>query len=592
MDENAFETIRPHLTWEWVELAGGKILFKEGDSSDALYVLISGRLQASVATAAGPQQLVGDIGRGETVGEMGVFTGRARSATVIAARDSILARIEIAAFEKILKALPSLALSLNRVVIERLHRRNTSQKTDRNVTNVAVLSVSSDLRPGTVLRSLLPQMEGPDQAVLHITSSLIDAAAGRRGAAQVTETGSNDHYWLLNYLDELESRYSLVLYETDPGPSAWTRRCLRQADEIWLLAAADSAPKLSATELECLGGVDSLSRARQTLILLHPGGQAGARNTTEFLAQRPSVSRHYHVRSGREEDVARLARFMKGTAVGLVLAGGGARGLAHIGVFRALEEARMPIDSIGGTSIGSVLAACMADDWGWERTLEANRQVFFANPTSDFNFPPLVSLLAGRKMTQILTGGFGDRRIEEMWRPFFCVSCNYTRACEMVHTRGNIKQAILASMAIPGVFPPIVSGNDLLVDGGVMNNMPVDVMARTGVSNIMAVDLRPEEKEPPQLGFDQVPSTWHLLLDRLRAPARRRYQLPSMLTTLMTTTMLNSQQKMSQVVADVDLLFRPDVSRFGMLDWKSYDALVEVGYRHAQEVIANNPSPF
>ena len=591
LDESTFEAIQPHLNWEWTELAGGKVLFREGDPSNSLYVLVSGRLQATVTTPAGPLP-VGEIGRGETVGEMGVFTGRPRRATITAARDSVLARIDLAMFEKIVKAVPSLALKLNRVIIERLERRNTSQKADHNVTNVAIVCISETLRPGTVLRELMPHLEEQKQTVAHITSAVIDAAAGRRGAAQVTEADSNGHRWLVSHLDELETRYSLVLYETDPTPSAWTRRCLRQADEVWLIGAADASPSLSSIERECLSNTGSLPRVRHTLILLHLGSAEWARGTPEFLALRPNVSRYYHLRTGQEKDFARLARFMSGTAVGLVLAGGGARGIAHIGVVRALEEAGMPIDSVGGTSIGSVLAACVARDWGWEQIFDANRRVFLSNPTSDFNFPPLVSLLAGRKLDRILTGSFGERQIEESWKPFFCVSSNYTQTCEVVHTHGNFKRAILASMAIPGVFPPIVSGNDLLVDGGLLNNMPVDVMARTGVSNIMAVDLRPDDKQRRELGCDQVPATWQLLIDRLRPVSRRRYHLPSMLATLMTSTTLNSYQKMSQVVADVDLLFKPDVRRFGLLDWKSYDLIVEQGYRDALEVIAKNPSPF
>ena len=591
LDESAFEVIRPHLSWDWVELSAGDVLFVEGDPSDALYVVVSGRLQATLTTSTGEQLLVGEIGRGETVGEMGVFTGRPRRATITATRDSVLARIEIAAVEKILKAQPSLALNLNRVIIERLQRRNTSQKMTRSISNVAVVSISDGLRPGTVLRNLIPHLEKQQKTVSHINSALIDAAAGRTGAAQVIESDSNGHFWLVNYLDEIESRYNLVLYETDSTPSAWTRRCLRQADEVWLFGTPEASPKLSNSEREYLSGVGAISRARQTLILLHPGEAEWAKGTLEFLAARPWVSRHYQLRSGHEKDFARVARFMSGTAIGLVLAGGGARGLAHIGVYRALEEAGIPIDSVGGSSIGSVLAACIACDWGWQRTFDQNRRVFLLNPTSDFNFFPVVSLLAGRKLDRILTGSFGEGKIEETWRPFFCVSSNYTRACEEVHTRGNLKRALLASMAIPGVFPPIVSGNDLLVDGSVLNNMPADVMARTGVSKIIAVDLHGNQ-ECREFGCDQIPTTWHLLVDRFRSKARRRYHLPTMLTTLMTATTLNSYQKMSQVAADVDLLFKPDVRRFSLLDWNSYDLIVEQGYRHAQEVIAKKPSPF
>ncbi len=582
LDEPAFEVIRPHLAW--VELAGGEVLFREGDASDALFVLISGRLQAVLLGEDGQGQVVGEIGRGESVGEMGVFGARPRGATVTALRDSLLARIKVAAVQTILAAVPALALNLNRLIIERLSRRNASLKQARNVTNIAVVSAGEAVGATAFLRSLAAELKKQQRTVAHLTSEAIDAAAVRPGAAQATDNEPQAHYWLINYLDELESRCSLVFYETDPTPTAWTRRCLRQADEVLLLADARGSPELSATELTCLGAAGT--RARQLLVLLHPADADWADGTLPFLARRPNVQRHYHVRAGHDADLARLARFLSGNAVGLVLAGGGARGLAHIGVFRALEEAGITVDLVGGTSIGSVLGCCLARDWGWERIFAENRPEFLSNPTSDLNLFPVVSLLAGRKLRRILSRGFGDRHIEELWRPFFCVSSNYSQACECVHDRGEVKHALLASMAIPGVFPPSVRGNDLLVDGGVFNNMPVDVMARTGVRTILAVDLRPDNKQRRDLNFTELPAPWALLLDRLRPKAKRRYQVPSMLTILMATNTLNSNQKMSQVVGDVDLHFNPDVRRFGLLEWKSFDLLVAEGYRHAQKVLA------
>lgn len=590
LDEATFEAIRPHLVWTTVELAGGEVLFREGDPSDALYVLISGRLQAIVSGADGLPQSVGEIGRGESVGEMGVFSGQPRRATVAALRDSVLARVELSTFHAVIEAAPKLALNLNRVIIERLQRRNTSHKPARNVTNIAVVGVSPGSPPGTILRPLLAELQSQQQTVMHLTSASIDAAAGRAGAAQVTDDDPDAHFWLVKHLDELEGRYSLVFYEADPTPTEWTRRCLRQADEVLLLATAAASPELSAIENCCLGG--SQTRVRQTLVLLHPAHTAWPEGTLHFLARRPNVQRHFHVRAGQEKDLARLARFLSGNAVGLVFAGGGARGLAHVGVFRALEEAGVPVDIFGGTSIGSVLGACMACDWPWQKVYSENKREFLSNPTSDFNLIPLVSLLAGRKLDRILAASFANRHIEEMWRPFFCVSSNYSRACEHVHTRGELKRALLASMAIPGVFPPVVSGNDFLVDGGIFNNMPVDVMARTGVRTILAVDLRLDNKQRGELTFKDVPGAWALLADRFRPAAQRRYQVPSMLTTLMAANTLNSEQKMCEVVADADVLFNPDVRRFGLLEWKSYDLLVDEGYRHAQEVLAKRPWPF
>ena len=588
LDQTTFEVIRPHLTW--VELPGGEVLFREGDPSDALYLLISGRLQVVLTGGDNLPRIVGEIGRGESVGEMGVFSAKPRGGTVTALRDSVLARIELAGVQTILQEVPALALNLNRLIIERLERRNASLKQAHNVTNLVVVGVSEGMSAAVFLQALTAELQKQQQTVMHLTSASIDAAAGRPGAAQATDDDPTAHYWLINYLDELEGRCSLVLYEADPTPTAWTCRCLRQADEVLLLADATAPPELSATEQACLSG--TTTRARQELVLLHPAEAEWADGTLGFLAQRPKVQRHYHVRAGNDKDVARLARFLSGNAVGLVLAGGGARGLAHIGVFRALEEAGVPVDIIGGTSIGSVLGCCLARDWGWQRIFDENRPEFLSNPTSDFNFFPIVSLLAGRKLNRILSRGFGTRHIEELWCPFFCVSSNYTRACEHVHDRGELKRALLASMAIPGVFPPSISENDLLVDGGVFNNMPVDVMARTGVRTILAVDLRADSKQRRELPFDEVPGTWALLIDRFRPKAQRRYAIPSMLTILMATNTLNSNQKMSQVVVDVDLHFNPDVRRFGMLEWRSFDLLVAEGYRHAQEVLAKRTLPL
>jgi NTE family protein len=356
-----------------------------------------------------------------------------------------------------------------------------------------------------------------------------------------------------------------------------------------LLASSQASPNRSPIEQACLDGSTDATRARQTLVILHPANETFAEGTRRLLEIRPGVHRHFHICMDRDKDLGRLARFLSNQAIGLVLAGGGARGLAHIGVFRALEEAGIPIDAVGGTSIGSVMGASLAFDWGWQRICDENKPRFLSNPTSDFNYLPFVSLLAGRKLDRILeASAMGGKDIEDLWLPFFCVSSNYTQACEHVHTRGNLKRAVMSSMAIPGVFPPVINGNDLLVDGGVFNNMPVDVMARAGVRTILAVDLRRQDQTVAPLDFDQVPGTWALLMDHLKPKARRRYRIPSMLTTLIAMATLSSNQKVKTLTDDVDLLFNPDVSQFGMLEWKSFDLLVEAGYRHARERLAKH----
>jgi NTE family protein len=587
LDDSTFEAIRPHLRWDWVERAGGEVLFREGDPSDCLYLVLSGRLQACVGGSDGQPQLVGEIGRGESVGEMGAFTGKPRQATVTALRDTVLARIELPVFQEILKASPALALNLNRIIIERLERRNTSPRASHNVTNIAVVSISRTVRASAMLERLVGQLQRRQHNALHLTTEMINSAAGRPDAAQATDADPAAHHWLVQFLDNLEERHALVFYEADPALTPWTRRCLRVADEVLLLADATQPPQLGDIEQQCLGSAPGSTRVRQTLVLLQPASLESPTGTRRFLDARPGVSRHFHVRLDSENDLGRLGRFFSNEAIGLVLAGGGARGLSHVGVFQALEEAGIVVDSVGGTSMGSLIAAAIAFDRGGTFANDLCRRLFLSKPTTDYNWLPIASLLTGRKLERLLNDSpAANIDIEDLWLPFFCVSSNYTQACEHVHRGGSLKHALTASIAIPGVFPPVVHGNDLLVDGGLFNNMPVDVMAGAGVRTILAVDVGKQAKPRNPFTFDRVPGTWALLLDRLRPKASRRYPIPSMLALLVATPTLNSAHKTRAVSQDVDLLFRPDVSGFGMLDWKSYDTLVEIGRQHGREMLA------
>ncbi|MEO5753647.1 MAG: patatin-like phospholipase family protein [Chthoniobacterales bacterium] len=586
LSEAALVSLRPHLIWDPVERAGGEVLFEEGAPSDSLYIVVSGRLQASVTDSDGLERVVGEIGRGESVGEMGTFTQEPRQATVTALRDTLLARIGLDAFYKMLEVCPELALNFNRLLIERLQRQNRSEKPVPNVVNLAVVPLADGVAAGELLESLTAELQAQGQTVLHLTSAMVDTAAQRTGAAQATAADHEAHRWVIGYLEQLEERYSLIFYEADATVTPWTLRCLRQCDEVLLLADISGKTELSEVERCCLHGENPPITARQTLLLRHRKAGTWATGTPAFLAARPRVYRHFHLRQGYRQDVARLARFLGGRAVGLVLAGGGARGLAHIGVYRALEEAGVEIDAFGGTSIGSLLAASMACDLRWKEVFHANRGESLGNPTRDVNFLPLISLLTGRKLERILAARTKGACIEELWQPFFCISSSLTRAREVEHKRGDLKRALLASMAIPGVFPPVVHGNELLFDGGLFNNLPIDVMARSGVQHIIAVDLRAKGHGVEEMSFEELPSRWQLLRDRFRPRSQRRYRVPSLVTSMIASSMLNSHRKTERLIGDVDLLFTPEVEGFGLLEWKSYDALVERGYEHARKVLA------
>jgi len=275
--------------------------------------------------------------------------------------------------------------------------------------------------------------------------------------------------------------------------------------------------------------------------------------------------------------------------VGLVFAGGGARGLAHIGVYRALAERGIDIDYVGGTSIGALMAVLVASNGSVGDVTEIARKWFSTNPTGDFNLLPVLSLIKGRRMRRAIDGalvdllGF-DPDVEDLWKNFFCVASNYTRASEQAIRRGNLARALRASIAIPGALPPVVHEGDLLCDGGTFNNFPVDVMqGARGIGTVVGVDL--SNHKARRFENDEVPGTWSLLRDRLRPYARRRYRFPSLLAYLMNVQILYSISTQQAKRKLTDFYFNPPLDRVGMLQWDRFGEIVKQGHAHAAEML-------
>jgi NTE family protein len=288
--------------------------------------------------------------------------------------------------------------------------------------------------------------------------------------------------------------------------------------------------------------------------------------------------------------MARLARLLSRNGVGLVLGGGGARGFAHLGVLRALQEQGVEIDCVGGTSIGAVMALLAASDQPIEPLMTAARRVFAGNPTGDFNLIPFVSLFGGQRLRRALRQGTRDilghdADIEDLWKGYFCIASNYSRAREEVLRSGPLVEAMLASISVPGALPPVVRDGDLLCDGATFNNFPADVMrARRGIGCVIGVDL--SARKPRRVEFDRVPGTWALLRDRLRPRKARRYKLPSLSSILLNVTILYSESRLGQAARLTDVLIKPPLERVGLLQWSRFDDIERQGYEHAQQVLA------
>ncbi|MDQ4075398.1 MAG: patatin-like phospholipase family protein, partial [Chloroflexota bacterium] len=300
---------------------------------------------------------------------------------------------------------------------------------------------------------------------------------------------------------------------------------------------------------------------------------------------RRDVHTHYHVRRNNEADLAHLARRVTGNAFALTLGGGGARGLAHIGVIRALEEAGFRIDVIGGASVGALVGAGYAVGMDYREMMKLARDFATRDKWFDVTLP-LVSFLASRKMTQLLDSLFGEINIEDLPRSYFSVSCNLTRADLVIHRSGPVWYAVRASTAMPGVFAPVPNEDgDLLVDGGVLNNVPADIAGELCEGGpVAAVNVSPDVDMAGKYAYGPSLSGWRLLLNRFLPPSRR-VQAPPLLEILRRTTDLVTIHHGKVSRERVDLYINPDVAHYETFDFEPYEELIEAGYRAAWEQI-------
>lgn len=565
------------------QLQPGDPLITQGEQSDHLFLVLSGRLRA-VRREGKRVEVLGEIVRGEAVGEIGLITGESRSATVVAVRDSLVAQIPRARFEQVLSRNPDLAMALMRTVVHRTQYVGKPAQSRSQHLSLCLVAVTGGLDLETFARSLMATIKELGSDV-----RLVTGREFRQFPARDRDERNPDGA-VAHWLDKMEADTTVLLLLADSGPSAWTATCIQRADEILLVADADASPQICATEDCFFRKEQSLIRPKQTLVLLHEPEKRAPAGTAAWLDRRP-VDRHLHVRLARAQDVRRLARLTTGRGVGIVLSGGGARGIAHVGVLNALSEVGVELDVIGGTSIGAAIGGLRAMDLTGEALTRAARRIFVesGNPTSDYNLLPLVSLIKGRRTRRITEQAILDLAgqqidLEDSWTTYFCIAGNYSTKAEAVLRRGSFLKAVLASSAIPGALPPIIIDGHLFVDGGTVNNMPVDVLEGYGVSKRLAVDLLSDRVR--KVGMDWIPSGMALLLDRLRSRATRHYDLPGLPELLLNASVLQSVRRQREMRARADVCFRPRLSRVGLLDWHRFDATVQDGYVSASKDLA------
>lgn len=538
---------------EYFSLPGGWRLFAEGDPAQGLYFVLAGALVVLRAAADGTDDVIGYVRAGEPVGEMALIAGNSHSASVFALRDTEVVKIPRDDYERLWRKHPALLHCLARSVLDRARASKPDlARAQARVFTLVATSPSIDIEARA--RDL--------QARLRRIG--IDSIALGEDAAEKPTA----------FFEEMERRHQVVLLPTRIGDTSWFRLALRQADRIWVFARRDGRPSNPMPLMP-----DENSSARRfrlvDLVLLNEGSTQAA-EPREWVE---AVDAARLFRWNDDHDADRLARLMGGRSIGLVFSGGGARAYAHIGAVRAIREAGLPIDLVGGTSMGAIIAACVAMGWCDDEIERRIRDAFVSsNPLGDHTLP-VIALTRGRRVEERLTKHFDGVLIEDLRVPFFCVATDLASGRPHIARFGPLVRALRASISLPGMLPPVVQDGAVLVDGAILANFPTDVMRLMHRGSTIGIDVA------RQSGFS--------VSDYMDPPGFfgwvRRHgfrSAPPIVSILMRSATLGIDLAAGH--NSVDLLIAPEIKGVELRDWKAYDVAVAAGYEATKAALTSS----
>ncbi|XP_039470901.1 patatin-like phospholipase domain-containing protein 7a [Oreochromis aureus] len=612
---------------DWMAVEAGRAVYRYssasvGEESDSTFIVLSGRLRSVIMKEDGKKELIGEYGRGDLIGVVEALTRQNRATTVHAVRDSELAKLPEGALRSIKRKFPQVVTRLIHLLGQKILQQVNGPLTARslalhtpgskwdagnqasNLSTVAVLPVSEEV-PLTAFTLELQHALLAIGPTLLLTSGIIKQRLGTAALDSVHE------YRLSSWLGQQEDIHRIVLYQTDYTLTPWTQRCIRQADCIIIVGLGEQDPTVGELERMLEG---SAVRAQKQLVLLHREDGPAPKGTVDWLNMRSWISRHLHLAcprrvfsrrsqpkllelyqrvfekpADRHSDFSRLARVLTGNAIALVLGGGGARGCSQVGIMRALCEAGIPVDLIGGTSIGSLMGALYAEDRSHSR-LRIRAREWTMEMTSVFRKVldltyPITSMFSGASFNSGINNVFKSKQIEDLWIPYFNITTDITASAMRVHTDGSLWRYVRASMSLSGYLPPLCDPKDghLLMDGGYINNLPADVARSMGAKVVIAIDVGSRD-ETNLTNYGDSLSGWWLLWKRLNPLAEKVKVLNMAEIQTRLAYVCCVRQLESVKSSDYCEYIRPPIDRYRTLEFGKFDEIAEVGYQHGKTV--------
>lgn len=563
--------------FEWCYAPGGQAVLGPGDPPEAVFLVVHGRLRVfwdlDASGRVDVSEATSDVSEGGVVGDIGMLSDAPHRGLVVAVRDTELGRLPKDRLWALALQFPELARRLGQHAVQRLQAAfRPPIQVDR--VNVALVPVDADAPLRRFASALATELETFDR-LLYVNAERFDAELGTGAHDDDVDQWDETDRRVVRWICAQERTHRFILYEADPNWTPWTRRCVRMADRLLIVARAAASPEPTRAEREVFAQHTN-DLVPSELVLLHDDDAPLPSGTLRWLVERPHLKRVHHVKLGSPASLQRLARFLSGRAIGVVLGGGGARNAAQIGAVQALRDAGIPIDLVGGSSAGAGVAAMVALGWDLPTMERQNRRAFVGMaPFSHFSFP-YYSMIRRTRVEEVARFLYDGTRIEDLWIEFFCLSCDLVAGKPVVHRQGELWRAVLATTALPGVLPPMLWDGRLLVDGGVFDNNPVAQMRTLTSGPVVTVDVSHVTGhfvDPP--GLVQLPANAMALWHRFK-PFGRRLRVPT-IPEIVVRTMTIGRPDLDIDRAS-DLYVRPDVGRFGLTDFESQDELVAIGY--------------
>lgn len=639
-----------------VEFKKGEVVYRQGDLSGSFYLVISGRFEAFIPQPHGGNQVLAYLKQGSYFGEMSLLSpDEKHTATVLALSDSLVLEISKDDFRKIVESNAAVSLEISRVLNARLKAQNVRAENPLHLLKSDIIAVCSthrrtgktsfsinlaaslghetgqktvlvDMSPtGNVIRSRLKIGSKTDLAAFQdlergaegaLASHLVRHESGIEVLDLGTSTGTTERPSDLatHLLNRLSVDFRFIVVDLPNDIDDTVLAIMTQADHLFFVTDNNMSNVSEAqrvlSELDATIGPLG-DKAKVVINESFLGFSPTSAVKAELFGKRdcfflPSIRGGEEEREGElavidrpgldySKGVRLIARKISRNLIGLALGSGAALGFAHIGVLKVLEREGIPVDCIAGSSMGALIAAFYAIGKTPQECEDIAVHVTAMNLMSKLDVAvfPIRGFIKGRRLEKYFAGLLKDLTFEETKIPLIVSGMNINTRKEVVMTSGLLSQAVRASIAIPGIFHPVTIDGDTIVDGGIIDPLPIRPLIDMGANKIIAVDVLPtpadimekrRHRDEVQRRLDAKMKNRHVVLRGIYRfqKAFGRFFMPNIVDIIVNSMQTMEHEIAETLAAEADVLIRPSMPLSSWTEFHKAKEIIRLGEASAE----------